>query len=87
MAPILSISEDNGKKSGIVAGGGGSLAKELDETSDGGKRPGHNEDNEDAPFPALAGGNSSSSSSSEGAHAPNTAGKKGRGNKAGAEAK
>ena len=70
-----------------AAGGGGSLAKELAETSDGGKRLGDNEDNEDAPFPALAGGNSSSSSSSEGAQAPYTAGKKGRGNKANFEAK
>ena len=66
-----------------AGGGGGSLAKELAETSHGGD----NEDNENAPFAALAGGSSSSSSSSEGAHAPNTAGKKGRGNKAGSEAK
>jgi hypothetical protein len=49
----------------ISAGGGGrSLANEVAASSDSGKRPGDNEpDIEDAPFPALTGGNSSSSSS------------------------
>jgi hypothetical protein len=73
----------------ISAGGGGrSLANEVAASSDSGKRPGDNEpDIEDAPFPALTAGNSSSSSSFEGAQAPNSTGKKGRGNKAGSEAK
>ena len=73
----------------ISAGGGGrSLANEVAASSDSGKRPGDNEpDIEDAPVPALTGGNSSSSSSFEGAQAPNSTGKKGRGSKAGSEAK
>ncbi len=71
-----------------AGGGGGSLANEFAAPFDAGKRPADNEpDNEDAQVSTLAGtGNASSSSSYEGA-APGPTGKKGRGYKAGSEAK